>query len=80
LQRLSKAKWREKNSLRGLFFFGVCFEALGADFQIFAAGFFRLQIDGHGSFRGDVGMRAGLSRLGPPSADLAESTHKACNM
>lgn len=65
-----------KNSpFSGLFFFDGGFQAFRANFQILAAGFLALKIDGHGSFCGNVGMRAALGGLGSAAADLAKSRH-----
>jgi len=59
----------------GLFFFGGGFEALRADFFSLAVDFLRLKIDGHGSFGGDVGVRAALGGFRSAAADLAGSRH-----
>lgn len=58
-----------------LFFFGLRLETLCTNLYILAAGFLGLKIDGHGSFGGDVGVRAALGGFGSAAADLAESTH-----
>ncbi len=53
---------------------------MAANFFSLAVDFFALDIDRHGSFGGDVGMRAALGAAGSAAADLASSTHITCNV
>jgi len=62
-----------------LFFLSLGFETLRANFFSLAVDLFGLKIDGHGSFGGDVGVRAALGGFGSAAADLASSTHKTHN-
>jgi len=48
-------------------------EAFRADFFSLAVDLLGLEIDGHGSFGGDVGVGAALGGAGSAAADLASS-------
>ena len=64
---------KKQSPRRRLFFFGGGFETFGADFEALSGDFFALEIDGHGSFGGDVGVGAALGGAGSAAADLASS-------